>query len=496
MQESKKDTFHTGTFGIDMDCIIKDILKEWWVILLFAVSAALFAGAWAKYTYTPQYETTTTFAVGKSGFSSTLAYDNLNSAKNVTTKFKQVAESSVLQKRVCEELDMDTFPAEVEVNVIESSNLMTMKVTAASPRDAYRIIHSVMDNTRELTNELMDTVAVKVLMEPQVPSAPVRALNAEGAMKKAAKAAGLFMVVMFGLLSYFKDTIKNAGDAAEKLDAKLLGTIWYEKKYLTRKERRAGKKTALNIENPMLSFAYVEAIGLMATKVRMAMDRRGAQVVLVTSVSENEGKSTVAANLALALRQEEKKVLLMDCDFRKPSQYKIFEVPHEQLQEIDFAEALLGRQDMKIQKAGEDQTLRVLYSVKPHQNLLNNRTLGVMRSLLQILKTQADYIVIDTAPLAMAADGEVLAELADSSILVVQQDMMEARYINDALDQLNRTNAKVLGCVFNNVHRGVLSRTREYGQYYGAYGYGGYGKYGRYSHNDKSRSRKGKQVEE
>lgn len=493
MQENKKYTAYTKGTSIDIDSIIKDIIKQWWVILLVAAAAALLAGAWVQFTYHPQYRTTTTFAVGKSGFSSALAYDNLNSAKNVTTKFSQVAGSSVLKKHVCEELGLEEFQAEVSVSVIESSNLMTMTVTADSPKEAYLIICSVMENTQELTSELMSTVAVKVLQNPIIPVTPIEPMNTNSVMKKAALVAGIIMVLVFGFFSYFKDTVKNAEEAVTKLDAKLLGTIWYEKKRMTRKERRNGKKTALNIENPALSFGYVEAIKLMATKVRMAMEQKQTQILLVTSVSENEGKSTVAANLALALKQEGKKVLLIDCDFRKPSQYKIFEVPKDELQEADLSEALQGKQQVKIRRAGIDHQLRMLYCVKPHQNFLNNKVSEKLTKVLSTLKKQVDYIIVDTSPLALASDGEVLAELADASVLVVQQDMMETRYINDAIDQLNKTNAKVLGCVFNNVHRGILSQTREYGHYYGRYGYG---KYGHYSHYDKSRNHTGKQVQE
>lgn len=71
---------------------------------------------------------------------------------------------------------------------------------------------------------------------------------------------------------------------------------------------------------------------MMASRVRSRMDRKQAKVALITSVAENEGKSTVAANLAMALAKEGKHVLLIDCDFRKPSQYKIFQRPeHESI---------------------------------------------------------------------------------------------------------------------------------------------------------------------
>lgn len=490
MQESKKYSAYTKGTSIDADSMIKDIIRQWWVIVLVTVSAVLLAGAYKKLTYSPQYAVSTTFAVGKSGFTSNLAYDNLNSAQNVTTKFAQVAGSSVLKKKVCDQLGLSSFDAEVSVNTVESSNLMTMTVKAESPEKAYRVICAVMDNTMELTRELMESMAVKVIQQPLVPTAPQNPMNTRGVMKKAAFFAAALMILLFGILSYFKDTVKNAQEAVEKLDAKLLGSICHEKKRITRKDRRLGKKTGLNIENPALSFAYVEAVRMITTRVRSAMDRRGAKVVLVTSVSENEGKSTVAANLALALTQEEKSVVVLDCDFRKPSQYKIFDVPEKELADGDFSLHLRDGQPIKMLKSGMEKRLALLCAVKPHQNLLSHEVIERLRVVIDILKRKIDYIIIDTSPMALVSDGEAIAGLADASILVVQQDMMEAKYINDTLDQLNKTNAKVLGCVFNNVHSGMFAKSREYGRYYGGYGYG---KYGYYSHYNTHR--KGKQVQ-
>lgn len=78
------------------------------------------------------------------------------------------------------------------------------------------------------------------------------------------------------------------------------------------------------IQNPLRSFAYVESSKMAASRVRSYMDKEDAKVLLVTSVMENEGKSTVAANLALSLAQEGSRVMLIDCDFRKPKTVQNF----------------------------------------------------------------------------------------------------------------------------------------------------------------------------
>ena len=464
-----KNTNHhsqKSALRLDMDSVIRDILRQWWVILIVSVSAALLAGTYKTLTYTPEYTASTTFAVGKSGFSSNLASDNLRSAETVTTKFTQIACSSVLKKRVCEELGLSSFSADVSIQTVPKSNLMTMRVTADSPQMAYRIIHQVMDDTVDLAAELMDQMAIKVLLDPSIPTAPRQALYTKDLMKQAGLAAAAFMILLFALLSYMKDTVKNPEDASAKLDTRLLGSICHERKNKTLSDRLHKKKFALTINNPTVSFSYAESIQMAATRVRSAMDQHKARLLLITSVSENEGKSTIAANLALAMSREGKRVILIDCDFRKPSQYKIFDIPKDELDKDSLLEQLQGKSKFRFYRINKDERLWLLCNTKPYHDLLDYENCIRLRTMMDSLLSKADYILIDTSPMALVSDGEALAELAQASLLVVQQDMMEAKYINDVLDRLNATNAPVLGCILNNVRTGLFSKRSGYGTYY------------------------------
>ena len=96
-----------------------------------------------------------------------------------------------------------------------------------------------------------------------------------------------------------------------------------------RHERKRGallrnKKSALLISDPTCSFYYTETVHQLRAQVERAHEKDGRQVFLITSCAENEGKSTVAANLALSLAQKHQRVLLLDADLRKPAQSLIF----------------------------------------------------------------------------------------------------------------------------------------------------------------------------
>ena len=116
-----------------------------------------------------------------------------------------------------------------------------------------------------------------------------------------------------------------------------------------------------------------------------------------------------------------------------------------------------------------------------------------MRNLIQAAKKRFDYIIIDTPPMALMADAEAIADMADMSILVIKQDTTRISAINEAIDTLTNCSADFYGCILNNVmtlqgsltqsHYGGYSHYGRYGRYgnYGRYGrYGRYGNYGRY----------------
>lgn len=482
----------------DPDSIIRDLFRQWWVILLAALTAALLAGTYLKISYVPIYSTTTTFVVEKSGFSNNSVSDNLRSAENMAENFSVITESSLLKKRVCEDLGISSFNSEVQVTYVESSNLMTMTVISGTPRMSYLTCLSVMECAQELCEELSENISVRVLQQPSLPSRPSNPLQVKGPMRKAALAAAAAMAAVFVLLSFYKDTVKNEQEMNKKVDAPLLASVCHEKTYRTMLHRLKRKKNSLCLDNLLLSFDYVESIRLMATRIRQAMDKNHCKTVMVTSVSENEGKSTIAANLAMALVQEGCSVALLDCDFRKPSQYKIFDLKDQKDSIVDFNDMLRQKKDFKLQPAGRDQKLMAAFGTSSHMRTLDQNTFSFLGDILHQLKEQMDYVIIDSSPLGLVAEGEILANLADASVLVVQQDVMEARYINDMVDQLNHTRSKLLGCVYNNVRPGIISRAVSYGHYgygYHYYGYGHYG-YGRYHYGSYEKNRKHTKTDE
>lgn len=478
MQESTK-TVQNKKAEIHGISILRDILKEWWVILLVALSASMLTYVVVSKTHTDRYTAASTFVVYGKGMNVNI-YNNLTTAQEMAEQFSEILKSNVLRKKVEQDLEMNISDVVSEASIIPESNMMVLQVTGDSPMKAYKVLHSIMNNYNTVSDYVLSSVILEEIQPAMIPAGPSNAIAIDSYRKRAFMAAAFLMLVLIGIFSYMKDTIKGESDVSAKLDMRLLGSIPHEQKNKS-VLRRLKKQLQISmlINNPVLSFRYVEQYRMLASKVLSRMKHSGAKVLLVTSVTENEGKSTVAANLAMAMSQEQKKVLLIDCDFRKPAQYKIFQKDREEIP--DFGEILKqnGKDNAIIKQISSGEFYAVFNSspLDDAAEVVGNGAFGVM---MEYFRQEMDYIVLDTPPMAMVADAEELAPFADAAVMVIKQDRVYAQDINDAADALENTGTPVLGCVFNDVRTEIVPFIGTGG----AYGYGyGYGRYGNYYGN-------------
>lgn len=467
------------TVRLDWYTLIQDVIKEWQVIIMISVAAFLFSFSWQYLHYSPTYTMSVTFTVSSKG-AMTDIYTNLSSASNTASEFTQILNSSFLQGKVAEEIGMDYMPGTVTAEVIENTNLMELKVVENTPKQAYDVLYAILNNYDKVSNSLMGDVVLNLLVKPEIPVEPDVSFSPLGNMCKAFFEAMVVIILLIGAASFFKDTVRREGEVENKLDTKLLGTLCHENKYHTWKGRMKKSKQSILFSDPMVSFRYSESMKKLASKIAGKMKKRHAKVVLVTSVLENEGKSTVAANLALALKEESSKVLLIDGDFRKPALYKIFRIHPEDVENL--GEALNGKSDMNhliCRKKGMDLSM-ILNTIR-YPDSTDMISQDLMGQILKYLKKHYDYIIVDSSPMALVADTQELMNVVDAAILVVRQHMASVRDINDSIDALNRNEIKLLGCIFNDV--GGENSRFSYGGY-GRYGkYNNYGHYGNYSRN-------------
>ncbi len=457
--------------SFDPIVVIRDVLRHGLVVILAALMVGVGAYIATDLGYAPVYQSNTTFVVTTRGSSATV-YSNLSSTTSLASVFTELLNSSILRKQILKEVG-GSFDGTISASAIAETNLLTMKVTASDPRTAFLVSQAIIDHHETLTYQVVSGVSLEVMQSPTVPTAPVNRADAGGQMKKMMVLGAAATLAVLAWLSFSADKVRSGREAQMKLDCGYLGEIPHEEKYKTLLARLRRRKTSILITNPVTSFRYVENIRKLRRRVEQHM--AGGKVLMVTSLLENEGKSTVAANLALAMSQKYGKVLLIDCDLRKPACHAILE---QRSFPAGLRDVVTGKADLREALVPYKNTsLSLLLEKKTSGNsgdLLSN---GRMQAILEWARKEFDFVVLDLPPMSQVSDAESMMDYADASLLVIRQNVARAASLNKAIASLDEGKAKLLGCVLNNVHTSFLSGGSGYG---GGYRYGHYGHYGHY----------------
>lgn len=202
-----------------------------------------------------------------------------------------------------------------------------------------------------------------------------------------------------------------------------------------------------------------EAYRTLRTNIQFAAFDKDMKTILVTSSGPQEGKSTTAGNLALALAETSKRVIIIDCDLRKPSLHKNFKISNQRGLSNLLIENL--KIDAVVVKHSENLDLLPSGTIPPSpaEMLSSNR----MKNFLEEAKKLYDYIIIDTPPVIAVTDAQILSTMADGVLLVASSGEVEREAIIRSKELLQRVNANILGVVLNKVE---VKGRRGYGYYY------------------------------
>ena len=456
-----------------MIAVCQDVLKRWYLILAAALIAAMGTFMLVDSSYEPQYKTTTTF-VATSGGTNTTTYSNLSTASNMASIFTEVLNSSILKQKVLEEVGIAEFNGTIKAAVIDSTNLLTMSVTGDDPRTVFQVSNAIIKHHHIVSDEVLGSNILEVLQNPVVPTRPIQANNVFRRVIQAFILAAVAVCGMLGALSYLSDKVRSKQEADSKLSCYVLGELHHERKRKTWKDMFSSGKKSILITDPLTSFVYTESIHKLSSRVDKRR-HKGEHVVMVTSLLENEGKSTVAVNLALSMAKKDKKVLLIDADMRKPACHLILGTSNKVagLADVLHGHASLEESVQLLEGSGL-QLMTTKRSQSTAANLLNS---SAMEKLLEATSAEYDFVVVDTPPMSMAPDAECISEFADASLLVVRQNQALVNDLEEAVAMLDKSKSHLLGCVLNNVY-GSNHFAPAFS--YGAYGYGKYGRYGKY----------------
>ena len=313
--------------------------------------------------------------------------------------------------------------------------------------------------------DLQSTVA-RVIDPATVPS---RAF-APNKTQIVAIAAGVTLILaamLALLLDRLANTLNSTSDVENRLGVPALGVLQKIKGFV-----KKGFVSELAFFNDTQS-TFSEAVRTVRTSVLMSALDEPHKVVVITSSVPEEGKTTLSFNLACALGQV-KKVLLVDGDLRRP---KIGKLVGRDAKSPGLADLVAGQAQVSQCVFFDDRAgIHILSAGTVPPNPLELLSSKRFEDVISKLKEAFDIVLIDSAPLQLVSDAQVLSQFASSVIYVVKADSTPYQVAQNGLKKLRRVNAVILGVVLNQLD--LEKAEKYYGEYSGYRSYKGYKKYG------------------
>ncbi|AGK95911.1 CpsD/CapB family tyrosine-protein kinase [Clostridium pasteurianum] len=208
-----------------------------------------------------------------------------------------------------------------------------------------------------------------------------------------------------------------------------------------------------------------EAYRTLRTNIQFSSFDNKLDTILVTSSGPNEGKTVTSSNLALSMAEIGKKVLLIDCDLRKPSIHKKFNLSNNK----GLSNLLIGQLkfDEVAQKYNDNMCILTSGTVPPNPSeMLGSKKMG---QFLDEAKKIFDFIILDTPPVVAVTDAQLLSTMVGGVLLVVAAGQAEISAVEKAKELLNNVKANIVGVVLN---KSEVTGGKKYGYYYYYYGEG------------------------
>lgn len=480
---------------IDLGRIIRAMIGKSWLIAIISVLCAVLVFFCTTFCITPQYESSALFYVNNSSLSVgntslSISSGDLTTSRNLVESYIVILNSRETLNAVIDYSGANRTYSDMKKMVsaaaVNETEIFEVVVKSPHPEEAEQVANAIAYILPKRIDTIIEGTSAKIVdaaVMPVKPSSPNLTMNTLVGFL-----LGFVLTVgIIALKEIFDVTIRREEDITQISKLPILASVpdmmgpsksgYY---YGSTKKRKKSQKhiQEMDLVGDDIPFTAAEAYKLLRTKIQFSFaDDNTCHVIGVSSALSGEGKSTTSINLAHALAQLNKNVLLVDCDLRRPSVAAKLKLRQEH-----GLSGYLTRQssiDQVVQECRMKQG--VVFTVVPAGKIPPNPTELLnsprMDRFMDRFAKNFDYVILDLPPVEEVSDALVAAKLADGVLLTVRQDYCNRVALEDTIRQFEFVKGRILGL--------LLTCTTEHGtgygkSYYKRY-YRRYGKYRQYA---------------
>lgn len=461
---------------IDPEKLLLAVWKYFWGIGLAVLLGVLLAVLGTRLLITPRYESSVMFYVNNSsilveGGGVSIDASDISASKSLVDSYRVILQTRKTMEKIISYTGVDKTVSELQSMIsaasVNGTEFFSVVVSSPDPQEALRIAEGIMAVLPERIDSIIDGTSAKVVDPPVLggaPAYPSYTLNG---------IIGALMGVLISLIAItvgvvMDVTVQEEEDIAELCNHPVLAAVpdmtatskggYYG--YAGQKQGEHSKQTST--VGKEVSFAAAEAYKLLRTKLQFSFAEVGrCHVIGISSAMAGEGKSLSAVNLAYSLSQLGGRVLLVDCDLRRPSvatKLGLRRFP-------GLSNYLTGQDDLNHVRRdcglkGEEKAFQVIVAGRTPPNpveLLGSERMGY---LIEELRKEYDYVILDLPPVGEVSDALAVGKWTDGIVLVVRRKYCNRKLFRDVVEQFRFVNCRILGIVYNYAtdYSGVYSK--------------------------------------
>jgi succinoglycan biosynthesis transport protein ExoP len=430
--------------SVDMIRLIKSIVNKLWAVLLAGVIFAAGGYIISESTYVREYTAETTLAFMVTEYVKVTDYSNIGEAETTikekksfytqsdVERYQYLLKSGTMVKKIKKELDSQGLSTTYSENFIRNTlsvstvnddltGFFVIKVTSTDSGYCQRALQAILKEFPAYVQSFENTISIDTIMEPGTPYVSSSANSVTNAIYGFIIGAALVVLIVFFTV-LVTDTVMDMDELKTSTGTKVLGSIpIIEKPTGLFMKKKVPSGALLITDEKKVTFSFVESFKAIRTKIENVYAERGYKTFVVTSTYEDEGKTTVAVNIACALAQKGKSVLLIDCDFRKPAVLRAVGVKSDTRYGLI---PIIKGTSTYVDSVKFIKSLGIFVLPTGGVSLKSTEVLDAdkVRNVLEQAKKEFDYIIIDSPPSHVVTDSLVIAPLTDGIIYCVRRD--------------------------------------------------------------------------